>query len=276
MDKKVLTIQDVSCVGQCSLTVALPIISALGIETAILPSAVLSTHTGGFKGFTFRDLTDDIPLIEKHWVSENIKFDVFYTGYVGSAKQLEYISDLIDSCGKPGAVTVIDPVMGDKGKLYVGFDNEFAAKMAKFCAKADVIIPNLTEAAFMLGEEYVASGYDKAYIDSLLKKLKNLGAKRVVLTGVSFDPDKLGVAVYDGSKTEYYFNEYIPVQMHGTGDIFASAFTGSLTLGKSDIESAKIAADFVVEAIKATLGDDSHWYGVKFEKALPKLIANLK
>lgn len=275
MDKKVLTIQDVSCVGQCSLTVALPIISAFGIETAILPSAVLSTHTGGFKGFTFRDLTDDIPLIEKHWVSENIKFDVFYTGYVGSAKQLDYIANIIDSCGNPGAATVIDPVMGDKGKLYVGFDADFAAKMAKFCAHADVIIPNLTEASFMLGEKYIESGYSEAYIENILKKLKALGAKRVVLTGVSFDSDKLGVAAYDGNKIEYYFNEYIPVQMHGTGDVFASAFVGSLALGKSDIEAAKIAADFVVDSIKATMGDDSHWYGVKFEKALPKLIKNI-
>ena len=275
MDKKVLTIQDVSCVGQCSLTVALPIISAFGIETAILPSAVLSTHTGGFKGFTFRDLTEDIPLIMKHWNKENIKFDAFYTGYVGSAKQLEYISDIISSCANNGAITVIDPVMGDKGKLYVGFDAAFAAKMAKFCGKADVILPNLTEAAFMLGEEYVESGYDQAYIENLLKKLRGLGAKRVILTGVSFDNAKLGVAVYDGNKFEYYFNEKIPVQMHGTGDVFASAFVGSLMLGKSDIEAAKVAADFVVEAIKATMGDDSHWYGVKFEKALPCLVKSL-
>lgn len=275
MDKKVLTIQDVSCVGQCSLTVALPVISAMGVETAILPSAVLSTHTGGFKGFTFRDLTEDIPLIEKHWVSENIKFDFFYTGYVGSAKQLDYISGIIKSCARDGAVTVIDPVMGDKGKLYVGFDEAFAAKMAKFCAHADIIMPNLTEASFMLGEEYIESGYDRAYIERILKKLKDLGAKRVVLTGVSFSADKLGVAIYDGKKIEYYFNEYIPRQMHGTGDIFASAFTGSLALGKTDLEAAKIAADFVVEAIKATIGDDSHWYGVKFEKALPKLIKSL-
>ena len=275
MDKRVLTVQDVSCVGQCSLTVALPIISAFGIETAIIPSAVLSTHTGGFKNFTFRDLTEDLPLIEKHWISEKIKFDYFYTGYVGSAKQLEYISGIFKSCANDGAVTVVDPVMGDKGKLYVGFDDAFAKNMAKFCGNADVILPNLTEAAFMLGEEYVESGYDKAYIEGMLKKLKGLGAKRVVLTGVMLEKGKIGVAVYDGSKFEYYFNEYLPVQMHGTGDVFASAFVGSLARGKSDIAAAKIAADFVVDCIKATIGDDSHWYGVKFEKALPNIFKYL-
>lgn len=271
MDKKVLTVQDISCVGQCSLTVALPIISAFGIETAILPTAVLSTHTGGFKNFTFRDLTEDMPGITAHWVQENIKFDMFYTGYVGSAKQLEYIVDIIEKCSTDDAKVVIDPVMGDKGKLYVGFDEAFAKKMAKFCKYADVILPNLTEACFMLDREYIESGYSEEYIVDTLKALYGLGAKKVVLTGVSFDKDKLGVAIYDGEKVEYCFNEYLPVQMHGTGDVFASSFVGSIMVGKSELEAASIAAQFVVKAIKNTIGDDDHMYGVKFEKALSEI-----
>lgn len=268
MNKKVLTIQDISCVGQCSLTVALPIISAFGVETAVLPTAVLSTHTGGFKNFTFTDLTEDMPKITEHWLSENIKFDMFYTGYVGSAKQLEYIVDIIDKCANDDAMVVIDPVMGDKGKLYIGFDEAFAKKMAGFCKYADVILPNLTEACFMLDEEYIESGYSVEYIEDIMKKLYGLGAKKVVLTGVSFEESKLGVAIYDGNKVEYCFNEYLPVQMHGTGDVFASSFVGSLMAGKTAMESADIASRFVIKAIENTMGDDSHWYGVKFEKAL--------
>ena len=130
-EKKLLTIQDISCVGQCSLTVALPVISAMGIETAILPSAILSTHTGGFTGYTFHDLTEDIPAIKEHWKKENIRFDAFYTGYVGSVKQLEYISDIMDELRKPDSIIIVDPVMGDKGKLYPGFEPSFAKEMAK-------------------------------------------------------------------------------------------------------------------------------------------------
>ena len=266
-EKRILTIQDISCVGQCSLTVALPILSAFGLETAILPSAVLSTHTGGFTGYTFRDLTEDIPAIAAHWKKENLKFDAFYTGYVGSKKQLEYISDIIKTLGTDNAVTIIDPVMGDNGKLYPGFDEDFAAEMAKFCSLADVILPNFTEAAYLLKEDYVPIGeYDKAYVEGLLKRLAGLGAKNVVLTGVSFEKDKLGVAVYDGKDVYYDFNDYLPVSMHGTGDVFASAFTGAVASGKTILEAAALAADFVVDSIKAT--ESTHNYGVRFEKAL--------
>ncbi len=266
-EKRILTIQDISCVGQCSLTVALPILSAFGLETAILPSAVLSTHTGGFTGYTFRDLTEDIPAIAAHWKKENLKFDAFYTGYVGSKKQLEYISDIIKTLGTDDAVTIIDPVMGDNGKLYAGFNEDFAAEMAKFCSLADVILPNFTEAAFLLKEPFVQIGeYDEAYVEGLLKRLAGLGAKNVVLTGVSFDKSKLGVAIYDGKDIYYDFNDYLPVAMHGTGDVFASAFTGAMASGKTIQEAAALAADFVVDSIKAT--ESTHKYGVRFEKAL--------
>ena len=205
-EKKILTIQDISCVGQCSLTVALPVISAMGIETAILPSAILSTHTGGFTGYTFHDLTDDIPAIKEHWKKENIRFDAFYTGYVGSVKQLEYISDIMDELKKPDSIIVIDPVMGDKGKLYPGFEPSFAKEMAKMCKKADVIVPNLTEAAFMLDEEYIEDNHTEEYIERILKKLLALGCKNALLTGVNLQPGKLGIASINGAtgKISYY------------------------------------------------------------------------
>lgn len=275
MDKRLLTIQDISCVGQCSLTVALPVISACGIETAVLPSSVLSTHTAGFSGYTFKDLTDDMPSILAHWKKENITFDAFYTGYV-SKSQIPYILQIMEETARPGALRIVDPVMADNGKMYPGFDSDFPKEMAKLCNGADVIMPNLTEASFLLDTPYVGEDYDQAYIEDMLKKLKALGAKNVVLTGVSFEKGKLGCACYDGNKFEYTFTNRLDASVHGTGDVFASSFAGALLRGISILEAATIAQDYVVESMKLTLGDDSHWYGVKFEKAIPFLIERLK
>ena len=276
-DKRILTVQDISCVGQCSLTVALPIISACGIETAILPSAVLSTHTGGFKGFTFRDLTDDIPDIVAHWEKENIKFDAVYTGYLGSARQIELVRDIFRRVGTPECVRIVDPAMADHGVLYCGFDDAFAKTMATLCADADIILPNITEACMMVDEPYMASGYDEAYVRRLMDKLLALGAGSVVLTGVSYEEGSLGVAVLAKGDAEisYYFHEKLQRNSHGTGDVFASAFTGALMHGRAPLEAAKVAADFTLLAMKHTFTDESHWYGTKFEKALPMLVSAL-
>ncbi|MCQ2146973.1 MAG: pyridoxamine kinase [Bacteroidales bacterium] len=272
MDKRLLTIQDISCVGQCSLTVALPLISACGIEAGILPSSVLSNHTAGFSGWTFCDLTDQMPLILDRWKKENIDFDAFYTGYV-SKTQIPHILDIMNQVARPGALRIIDPVLGDNGKLYAGFDDEFPNEMKKLVNGADVILPNITEACLLLGIPYVGSDYDQAFIEKTLKELLALGAKNVVLTGVSFEEGKIGVACYDGNKIEYYFNEYIGGPQHGTGDIFSSVFSGALLRGKSILEAAAIAADFIVETIKVSIDDKDHWYGVKFEKAIPYLVS---
>ena len=157
--KRILSVQDISCVGKCSLTVALPIISAFGIEAGILPTATLSTHTA-FKNFTFRDLTDDIEPICNHWLEQTIEFDAIYTGYLGSKRQIDLVLDIFNSFGE-GKLKFVDPAMGDNGRLYVGFDVEFAHEMAKLCAAADIIVPNLTEACFMLDKPYIANGYDE-------------------------------------------------------------------------------------------------------------------
>ena len=275
--KKIVTIQDISCYGKCSITVALPIISAMGIECSIIPTAVLSTHTGGFSGFTFADLTDEIPKISSHWKKEGLAFDGIYTGYLGSERQLGIVSDFIDGFSNKGSTVFVDPVMADNGTLYKGFTESFAKKMAGLCAKADIIVPNLTEASIMLGEEYIASGYGEEYIHSLLKRLCGMGAKTAIVTGVRYDEEKQGAVAYDSEKDEYfeYFRENIPVSYHGTGDVFSSALMGSLTLGRPMEKALKTAVDYTVECIKATVGDSEHWYGVKFEKCIPALIESL-
>ena len=269
--KKILTIQDISCVGQCSLTVALPIISACGCETCILPSAVLSTHTAGFTGFTVRDLTDDIPAIHKHWQKEGIKFDAVYTGYLGSTKQIEYVKDILNTMGSESALGIIDPAMADNGKLYPAFDGEYVEAMKTLCAQADILLPNITEACFLTDTEY-RSEYDYAYVESLLKKLAAMGAKTIVLTGVGYEEGKTGVVVYENGEYAYYSHRKIAKGCHGTGDVYASAFVGALMQDKSRFEAARIAADYVVRCIENTQGDETHWYGVKFETALHELM----
>lgn len=276
-DKKVLTLQDISCFGQCSLTVALPIISACGIETAILPSAVLSTHTAGFQGYTVRDLTDDIEPIIAHWEKEKIAFDAIYTGYLGSARQIELAKDMFRRVGTADCCRIVDPAMADHGKLYWGFTPEFAKQMATLCAEADITIPNITEAAMMVDMPFYAEGYDETYVEELMRRVLALGAKTVVLTGVSYRAGELGIAVLSQGqeKISYYFHERMPKNSHGTGDIFAASFVGAVVRGKTPIEAAKIAGDFTLAGMKATQGDDTHWYGTKFEKVLPMLIESL-
>ena len=269
--KRLFTIQDISCVGQCSLTVALPIISACGIETCVLPSAVLSTHTGGFAGYTFRDLTDDMPKIKEHWQKENINFDSIYTGYLGSTKQIEYVEDILNSVGKENCIRVVDPAMADNGKLYQGFDNDFIEAMKGLCKKADYVVPNMTEACLLTGVEY-KTVYDRAYVDLILEKLTAIGCKNIIFTGISYEQNKNGVVIYENGKYSYYRHEHLPKNCHGTGDIYASAFIGALLRGKSSFDAAKIAADYAVECIKATADEENHWYGVKFEPVISKLI----
>ena len=271
---RILTIQDISCVGQCSLTVALPIISACKIETCILPSAVLSTHTAGFKGYTFRDLTDDMPKICNHWENENIKFDAIYTGYLGSTKQIEYVERIISSTKKENAPCIIDPAMADNGRLYPGFDADFVSAMKKLCARADYIIPNITEACLLCDMEYPEK-YDRSYIDVLLNRLTSLGCHNIILTGISFNSGKTGVVVYSNGDFLYYEHEKLENSCHGTGDIYSSVFTGALINGHTPYDSAVIAADFTVECIKATAEVDGHWYGAVFEPILYKLIEKM-
>lgn len=274
--KRILTIQDISCVGKCSITVALPIISALGVETSIIPTAVLSTHTM-FKNFTFKDLTDQIVPITQHWKSENIGFDSIYTGYLGSMEQIDIIANLFDEFKTDKNMIVVDPAMADNGNLYPGFDEAFAAKMATLCAKGDIIIPNITEASFMIGMEYKES-YDEGYIKEMLHKLADLGAKVTILTGVGFKEGSTGVMGYDREKDEYFYYEHdeIDVKFHGTGDVFASTLVGAMANGLTWKEAIPIAADYTAKSIQLTLDDENgRNYGVNFEEGIPYLLKRM-
>lgn len=276
--KRIITIQDISCVGKCSLTVALPVISACGVEAAVIPTAVLSTHTA-FRDFTFCDLTDEIEPVSAHLKKENISFDAIYTGYLGSFRQLEIMHKFFEDFRTDDSIIFIDPVMGDRGVLYPGFTQEFADSMARLCAKADVIVPNLTEACFMLHEEYIESGYSEDYIKNILRKLASLGCKNAVLTGVSFEEGKLGVMAYNKEKDEFseYYGEKVERSFHGTGDVFSSACVGALMRGLSLEGALKTAVNYTVESIKATMREENpNWYGVNFEEAIPFLIEEIK
>ena len=279
--KRVLAIHDVSCVGRCSLTVALPILSAAGFDTSVLPTALLSTHTGGFAGFTYRDLTDQIDPIAAHWQSLGLRFDAMYSGFLGSIEQIGHIERLFGAFRADGTLVMVDPVMADNGEMYSVFTPEMAKGMARLCAKADIIVPNLTEAALLLSEPYIGETYDKPYIERLLTELCALcesSESTAVITGVSFEAGLLGAAARDARTGEvfYAFNERVDGAFHGTGDIFSSALLAALLNRRALGESLRIAVDYTLDCIKRTLPlNIERRYGVCFERALPGLIKAL-
>lgn len=273
--KRILTIQDISCIGQCSMTVALPILSACGMETCILPSAVLSSHTGGFSKPAVFDLTEAMPKIQAHWMKEGITFDGIYTGYLGSVKEIGFVLDIARTLLAPEGKLIVDPAMADHGKLYSGFDRSYAEAMKTLCAVADVVIPNITEAAMLTGQEFREEP-DKQYVESLLTAIADLGTKCVVLTGVGFRPEETGVAIWNRGEITYYHHPKVARPYHGTGDIFAASFVGAWLGGKTLRESAEIAARYTQCCIENTADDPTHWYGTKFETALPELIRMLR
>ena len=271
--KRILTIQDISCLGKCSLTIALPVISALGVETVILPTAVLSTHTM-FKNFTVKDLSDQIEPITEHWLSEDVHFDAIYTGYLGTVEQIDQMKELFKKFKKDDTLIFIDPVMADNGKLYPAFDMDYVKKNKELCGEADIIVPNIAEAAFMTGMEYKEE-YDESYIKDMLAALSDFGAKISVLTGVSLSEGKTGVYGYDSEKDDYfiYQNDRIDATYHGTGDLFSSTCIGEICRGKSWQDAMKIAADYTAKTISVTLENpEKPWYGVDFEATIPDLL----
>lgn len=276
--KRAAAIHDISCFGKCSLTVALPILSAAGIETPVIPTAVLSTHTGGFTDYTYCDLTNEIDPITKHWQSLDLKFDAVYSGFLGSKEQIDLVCNFLDAFDKGDCLTLVDPAMADNGQMYVVFDMAFAEEMKRLCARADIIIPNMTEACFLLGEPYKEGPYTKEYIEETLKGLHDLGPNKIVLTGVHFDSEKLGAACYDAEtgETGYALNEKLEGMYHGTGDVFASALLGALLNGFSLKESAQTAVDFTLGCIRRTkeAGTDLR-FGVNFEAGLPGYMERL-
>lgn len=277
--KCVAAIHDISGFGKCSLTVALPILSSAGIETSIIPTAVLSTHTGGFTGFTYRDLTEDIIPFANHWQSLDLKFDAIYTGFLGSFEQLDIVGRIFDMFRTSDNLILVDPVMADNGKLYSIFPSEFPQGMRKLCEKADIIVPNMTEALLMLGEVFQEGPYTEEYINELLKRLSKIGPQKIVLTGVFFDDKNLGAATYDKTSGEISFisSERIPGYYHGTGDVFGSALLAALMNDFSLKEATRIAVDFTTGSIKRTAdaGTDIR-FGVDFERGTAQFLKDLK
>ncbi len=270
--KRIASIQDISCLGRCSLTVALPVISAMGVECAIVPTAVLSAHTA-FPGFVSRDLSDQLPAIAAHWRAQKVHFDALYTGYIASAPQVQQVLDFFDAVKSEDTLLIADPAMADHGRLYSGFGADFPAAMARVVARADVALPNLTEAC-LLTDTPCREEVDEPFARELLQKVASLGAKSVVLTGVSFDGGMLGAMGYDSITGEYFScaGERKPGSFHGTGDIFSATVTGGLMRGMTLRQSAALAVEFVLACIDATAHDpQAGWYGVEFEKALPFL-----
>ena len=274
--KRILTIQDISCFGKCSLTVALPLLSAMGIETVILPTAMLSTHTL-FKGFTCKDLSDQLIPITSQWKQEGITFDAIYTGYLGTEEEIDTVIGIIDAFRNDRTLVFIDPAMGDNGKLYPAFDEHYAKKNADLCAVADIADPNITEASFLTGLPY-REHYTEDYVREMLLALADLGTKMPVLTGVSLSEGKTGAMGYDTEKKEFfsYQNERVPAAYHGTGDIFSSVLAGAFVLGVGRADALKIAADYTALTIAETLKNPGNpWYGVDFEKTIPALVGSL-
>ena len=272
---RILTIQDISCVGQCSMTVALPTLSACGQETCVLPSAVLSTHTGGFGQVEICDLSHTITPFFDHWQRQGVVFDAVYTGYLGKTEDVSKVLNIVQKQKEQGGTVIIDPAMADHGRMYLGLDAEYAQAMAELCVAADIMLPNITEACLMTGTPYQQT-YDAAWIEQLVLELSQRSKGTVILTGVSYDPEQTGVVICNDGEMSYYSHKKIPQSYHGTGDIFAAAFTGSFLNGKTVQEAVKIAADYTALCIKKTFDDPAHWYGVKFETALGALISMLE
>lgn len=278
MQKKVLTVHDLSGVGKVALTVTIPILSTLKIESCVLPTALLSTHTGGFGQNTYLDLTNEMEKIIHHWESLNMRFDGIYTGYLGNPSQIDLVLEAIDTMQAKECPVIIDPVMADSGKLYRGFDQDYPAKMKRLCQKATIIMPNITEASLLLNEEYVEGPYTKEYIEDFMQKLSKLGPKKVILTGVYFDEGEIGAASYDceTNETVYTFSRKFAGHYFGTGDIFASIVTGLILSDVPLHQATKAAVDFVSASIQQTILDERDpKFGVSFEGELPKLLAYL-
>ncbi len=277
--KSAVTINDISGIGRCSITVACPILSAAGIQTCVLPTALLSTHTGGFLGYSFLDLTDEMTKIINHWSTLNMTFDAIYSGYLGSTEQINTVINFIDSNKNKKNLVMVDPVMGDAGRFYAGFTPEYIKGMKELCGKADIIVPNITEAFFLLDREYSEGPYTEEFIKELMKDISKTGCNNIVLTGVYFNDSEVGAASYDSENDvfEVYLAPRIEGFYHGTGDVFASVLLSALLNNKTLAEATKIAVDFTEDSIVKTknAGTDTR-FGVLFEQVIPSLIRKLE
>lgn len=274
MTPRVAAIHDMSGFGRCSLTVAIPILSAMGIQCCPLPTAFLSTHTGGFEGFTFLDMTDEMPKVSAHWKQLGLSFQALYSGFLGSERQIGIVEDFIRDFRAPGTVVVVDPVMGDHGRVYQTYTPAMCAGTAHLASQADVITPNLTEAALLLDIPYEDLPTGEAGCREIVERLSLDGKRSVVLTGASAEEGETGAVCYDAStgRVEVVETQRVPREFHGTGDVFASVLTGALVQGASLAEAARAAVDFVRLCAERTAAEGLPMReGVDFEPLLGTL-----
>ena len=268
-------IHDLSGFGRCSLTVAIPILSAMGVQCCPLPTAFLSTHTGGFQGFTFLDMTEELPRIARHWKSLDLRFQAIYSGFLGSERQIDIVADFIRTFRNRDTIVVVDPVMGDDGRAYQTYTPAMCAGMCRLAELADVITPNLTEAAFLLNRDYSALDRSEAGLRRLTEELSLGGTRSVALTGASLEVGKTGAMCFDAQtgRTQAVQTDFIVHPLHGTGDVFASVLTGALLRGRSLAEAAEQAVEFIRACAVRTVEQDLPLReGVDFEPLLGLLM----
>jgi len=254
MVKRVAAIHDLAGIGRCSLTVITPVISAMGIQCCPVPTAILSTHTGGYTGFSFLDMTEELKRYIKHWKELDERFDAIYTGFLGSAAQISLVDEFITDFNHDECILMVDPVLGDNGLAYATCDSVLCGKMYELAKRADVLTPNLTEAAILLNEDYSSAPTDEEGLENWLKRMSELGPKQIVLTGLNDSENRLKVAIYDKSvgQAQFLYGERVGGDYPGTGDIFASVLLGGLMNGKSLSESTRKSMDFVRECVAFT------------------------
>jgi len=271
MTPRVAAIHDLSGFGRCSLTVAMPILSVMGVQCCPLPTAFLSTHTGGFTGFTFLDMTEEMPKVAAHWKSLGLHFDAVYSGFLGSGAQIGLVADFLRDFRAAGTIVVIDPVMGDDGKAYQTYTPAMCAGMTELAKLADVITPNLTEAAFLLGQPYDSLPKDGPALYDVARALSLDGRRSVALTGAALTPGKTGAVCFDAKTGQLSAAQadFVTRPLHGTGDVFASVLTGALLRGESLTEAAQAAANFIHDCAIGTVAQGLPFReGIDFEPLL--------
>lgn len=276
MQKRALAVHDISCVGRCSLTVALPALSAAGVNTAVIPTALLSTHTGEFQGYTHFDLSDQLRPITDHLSTLGLHYDAFYSGYLASGAQVEQILYMLDHLTDDKTHIFVDPAFADHGRRYSLIDEDMPRQMRRLIARADTIVPNVTEAAFLLDLPWAGESHDPETVREYCRRLIDLGPKNVIVTDVSLptQPDKTGVAILtrDMQEAEFLFGTRYEGLFHGTGDVFASFMLAALMKDLSPVEAARLSLDMTHEAIRLTLEDGEPLrYGLQFERVLHRL-----
>ncbi|MBR2685321.1 MAG: pyridoxamine kinase [Erysipelotrichaceae bacterium] len=271
--KRIIAINDISCLGRCSLTVILPVISSCGIECTVLPTALLSSHTGGLDGYTFRDLSSDIPSIVDQWVRLHVDSAAIYCGYLADPAQAEVVLDAIHQLKQNGTLIFVDPVMGDHGKLYSNITPDMVAAMEKICREADVLVPNMTEAHQLLGKEFREGPYHREYIGKLLREFQNRYPQaETIFSGVMVNEHEIGCAYLDEGKETIILHRKLEGEYHGTGDIFASVLLSGIVNGLSLKKAIRTAGEFVADCIEITMQENQdEKYGVLFESLLHTL-----